>query len=259
MKDKIRICKIMTRTQTRDKWGPIHKELLVEIADEGVEITEVDWCEASITAINSSYEADLVAPARVQAALRAEREGYDAVVMGCLLEPGISAAKEALRIPVVGDLGASLHLASLVARKFSILVPGAKRGGEERALGDLVRQYGFSDHVASFRRVGATTLDFAETAMQESVIALMLVAATAAVEEDGAQAIIGYGGLSGIRALRQNLPVPVVSPIQASVIVAGMLVRARLSQSKVAFPYPMALQAVEPPGASAHSASQRNG
>ena len=73
------------------------------------------------------------------------------------------------------------------------------------------------------------------------MVETMLREARAAVREDGAQAVVGYGGLPIIQELRQRLSVPVISAIQASVVVAEMLVRTRLSQSKVAFVRPKVL------------------
>jgi allantoin racemase len=236
--DKIRICKIIPVAKGLENWGPIHEELLAEIAHDGVEVVQVDLPTVAVTSIGSNYEADLVATAHTQAALRAEAEGFDAVAMGCLGEPGVSAAKEVLQIPVVGEAGAAMHLAALVARKFSF-VGGGTRQSKSRTRTDLVRQYGFSNHLASIRGVGAASLAFAS---EEQVLAEMMInEAKLAIEEDGAQAIIGYGGLAIIREMRRALPVPVISPIQASVIVAEMLVRAKLSQSKVAFIYPSIL------------------
>jgi len=66
----------------------------------------------------------------------------------------------------------------------------------------------------------------------------MYAEAMAAIEQDGAEAIIGYGGPDVYNELRPNLPVPVISPVQASVVMAETLVRANLAQSKIAFPYP---------------------
>lgn len=243
---QIRICKIMTRTASVEEWRPIHQELLAEIGHDRVQVTEVDWAQAPVSSINSSYEADLAAPSKAAAAIRAEKEGFDAVILGCLLEPGVSAAKEALRIPVVGDLGASLHLASLVARRFSFLVAQGKGGRQDRPLTDLIRQYGFGAHIASIRTVRAETLDFAKPNKSDEVIELMLQAARCAIADDGAEAIIGYGGLPIFRKLRAELPVPVISPIQASVIVAETLARANLAQSKVAFPFPTVLESATP-------------
>lgn len=241
MESKIRIYKILPVAEGLKNWGQLHEDLMAEVASDGVEVTQVELPEVPITSISGNYEADLVATAHTQAALRAEREGFDAVIMGCLLEPGVSAAKEALRIPVVSDAGAALHLASLVARKFSFLLPGVKQGGEDRSLADIVRQYGFADHVVSIRRVGGTSLAFTGAETQDDMVETMLREARAAVREDGAQAVVGYGGLPIIQELRQRLPVPVISAIQASVVVAEMLVRTRLSQSKLAFVRPKIL------------------
>jgi allantoin racemase len=232
----MRICKIIPVAKGLENWGALHEELLAEIAHDAVKVVQVDLPDVAVTAISSKYECDIVAPAHAQAALRAEAEGFDAVAMGCLREPGVSAAKELLHIPVVGEAQASMHLAALVARKFSFVGGGARKrkGGS-----DLVRQYGFSDHVASSRGIGVASLAFASE--EPGLAERMINAARLAIEEDGAQAIIGYGGLTVIGAMRRALQVPVISPIQASVIVAELLVRARLSQSKVAFPRPRRL------------------
>lgn len=236
MEAKIRIYKILPVYKGLENWGPLHEELLAEISHDGVKVVQVDLPDVPIASISSSYEADIVAPAHTQAAVRGEAEGFDAVIMGCLLEPGVSAAKELLRIPVVGDTGAAIHLASLVAPRFSFVLPGAKPGKGDRALADIVGRYGFANHLASIRRVAAPTLAFAR---QEAGLAEVVVnEAKLAIEEDGAQAIVGYGGLDIIRELRSALPVPVVSAIQATVLVAEALARARLSQSKIAFAEP---------------------
>ena len=50
--------------------------MIAEIAHEGVEVV---------------MDADIVAAAHTRAALRAEAEGFDAVAMGCLMEPGVAA------------------------------------------------------------------------------------------------------------------------------------------------------------------------
>jgi Asp/Glu/hydantoin racemase len=63
----------------------------------------------------------------------------------------------------------------------------------------------------------------------------MIKEARLAIEEDGAQVIISNGSLKILHALREALPVPIIDPVTADILVAEMLVRARLSQSKVAF------------------------
>jgi Asp/Glu/hydantoin racemase len=69
--------------------------------------------------------------------------------------------------------------------------------------------------------VGASPLSFA--AGEEGLAERMIEEARLAIEGDGAQAIIGYGGLNVIRALREALPVPVISPVAAGILFAEML------------------------------------
>ena len=235
MREKVRICATIPAAKGLENWGPIHEELLAEIAHDGVEVVMVDLPDAPVTAISSNYDADLVALLHVEAALRAEEEGFDAVAMGCLLEPGVSAAKEVVQIPVVGEAGAAMHMAALVAPRFSFVGTGTRQS-ESRIRGDIVRQYGLTDHLASVRGVGASSLAFAGE--EEGLAELMIREARLAVEEDGAQAIISYGSLKILRALREALPVPIIEPVTAGILVAEMLVRGRLSQSKVAFVRP---------------------
>ena len=224
MGTKIRLCATIPHAQGLEHWGPVHEEMIAEIAHEGVEVVMVDLPDVPVTSVSSRHDADIVAAAHTRAALRAEAEGFDAVAMGCLMEPGVAAAREMLRIPVVGEAQAAMHMAALVARRFSFVGPDAEDSTMEF---DLARQYGFSDHLASVRGVGATSLSFA--AEEEGLAELMVKEARLAIEEDGARAIIGYGSLSVIQAMREALPVPVINPVTAGILVAEMVVRARSS------------------------------
>jgi allantoin racemase len=226
MRRKIRIFKIAPIARGLENWGAVHADSLAEIASNEVELVQVDLPNAPITSISTMHHAELVAPEVKKAAMDAEAAGYDAVVIGCLLEPGVAAAREAVEIPVVGTAAASLHLASLAAQKFSFLKPGVK-DGEDSGLADLVREYGFDNRLASIRSVDvASPLAFADSQAREGLVEMMLSEAWLALHEDGAQAIIGYGGYEIFRELRRSLPVPVINPIQANVIVAEALVRA---------------------------------
>ena len=73
----------------------------------------------------------------------------------------------------------------------------------------------------------------------------MLVLAQQAIEQDGADALIGYGDIEGIQYLRDQLCVPVISPVQASVMMAESLVRLGLAQSKRAYPTPSNLDDIK--------------
>lgn len=53
--------------------------------------------------------------------LRAEREGYDAIVMGCTLDVGLDEAKSMLDIPVVGINETGFHLAMMLGHLFAVV------------------------------------------------------------------------------------------------------------------------------------------
>jgi len=65
--------------------------MIAEIAREDVEVVMVDLPDVPVTFVLSQHDADIVAAAHTRAALRAEAEGFDAVAMGCLMEPGVAA------------------------------------------------------------------------------------------------------------------------------------------------------------------------
>lgn len=224
MGNKIRICATIPCAQGLEHWGTAHEEMIAEITHRDLEVVMVDLPNAPVTSISSRHDADIVAAAHTKAALRAEAEGFDAVAMGCLMEPGVAAAKELCHIPVVGEAQAAMHMAALAARRFSFAGPGT---GGDIEMYDFARYYGFSEYVASVRGIGAASLSFA--AEEEGLAELMVREARLAIEEDGAQAIIGYGTLTVIRALRKALHVPVINPVTAGILFAETLARAKLS------------------------------
>ena len=224
MSTTIRICATIPHAEGLARWGQAHEEMIAGIAHDGLEVVMVDLPGAPVTSVQNRHDADIVAAAHTKAALRAEAEGFDAVAMGCLGEPGVAAAKEMVQIPVIGEAQAAMHMAALVARRFSFVGPDHGDGTEEY---DLAHRYGFSHHLVSVKGVVATSPAFAFD--EEGLAEPMIQGARLAIEEDGAQAIIGYGTLKVLRAMREALPVPVINPVTSTILLAEAAARARLS------------------------------
>jgi allantoin racemase len=53
--------------------------------------------------------------------LRAEKEGYDAFVLGNIFDPGLHELRELLAIPVLGLCESSVHVACLMGATFSLI------------------------------------------------------------------------------------------------------------------------------------------
>lgn len=242
--EQIRICAIIPVRNGLTAWGAVHEELLAPFERPDVTIELRDLPDAPIEAIGCSYDAESLAIEHIRAARQAEHDGFHAVAMGCLDEPGVQGAKEALSIPVIGESEAAMHFASMVGRRFSFLMPGEMAGNQRGAYGsrcieDLARMYGFADKLASVRSVAGKSLDFAGRG--DGLPEAMIEQARLAMHEDGADAVIGYGSLDVIGRLQRQLPIPVIDPIQASAMMAESLARLRIAQSKRAFPTPSSL------------------
>lgn len=107
--------------------GPTHLNPLWEllrtyfprIARQG---TDVEMRHVSISAnyIRSLYTELLNNRAVVENTIQAERDGFDAVVLGCWADP-LWEAREAVNIPVVGIGEAAMLLASTLGYKFAVI------------------------------------------------------------------------------------------------------------------------------------------
>ena len=87
----------------------------------GTEITIVapGQCPPST---ESEVDKVFAAPEIFSEIIKAQEEGFDAVTIDCTMEPGLKAAKQASRIPVVGAGEAALSLALLLRERLSAFV-----------------------------------------------------------------------------------------------------------------------------------------
>ena len=89
-----------------------------------------DEVEVGIISVDASpyyglgpAEIQLVAPYFHDAYLRAEKEGYDAVVPLGMLDLGVDGGRSLVDIPVIGPSQASLHVAALLGELQKIVCP----------------------------------------------------------------------------------------------------------------------------------------
>jgi allantoin racemase len=150
----------------------------------------------------------------------AQKEGYDAVIIGCFYDPGFREATELVSIPVVPVAMATMHVAATLGHKFSIIV------GRRKWIPKMesnVQMYGLERKLASFRVLNCTVPRMTEEPgkLKESI----LVEAKKAIEEDGAEVIVlGCTGESGfMKELIAKLGVPVLDPVVTSWKYAEMM------------------------------------
>jgi allantoin racemase len=83
----------------------------------GTEVSQVsiDFGPASV---ECELEIALSAPDTVAKVCDAAADGCAAVVIDCMSDPGLAAAREAVDIPVIGASQAAMHVAALLAHSF---------------------------------------------------------------------------------------------------------------------------------------------
>lgn len=162
---------------------------------------------------------------------------FDAFFVGCFGEPGLEAARELTDTPVVGSASATFHTAAQVADRFSCLTildataPMARR---------QVHDMGLADRLASVRVVEAPVLDIDHDS--EKLAEQMLAVGRAAVDEDGAEALVpGCMSLAFARIHEQiaaDLSVPFLDPVTIGLETAALWARQGIMQSQAAYPAP---------------------
>lgn len=189
----------------------------------------------------SEYERTLQAVAVAAAAVSAEEEGYDAVVIDGVEDPGLYALRSRLSIPVVGPGLAAFTVALTLGRMFSILVPAS--APPRREIEAALRLYALEGKCASIIEVrGSATGSPADG--DDDLHSRLVEAARVALDEDGADVlIVGATSLhTTVRRLADALPCPVVDPGLVAFQLAERTLLLGLSHSKAAFPAPRTIQ-----------------
>ncbi len=201
--------------------------------DTKIDIINISLGPESIEQIYDDVWAGLPTLMEVE---KAEKEGYDAIIIYCFGDPALRAAKEAVNIPVVGLCEPSIHIASMLGRKFSIIGVGGEVG--YGLLFDNVAVYGLSNKLASIRLTDIKVLDIKKEFNR--IVDALCEEGRKAIENDGAEVLVlGCGGLLNLaETLEKQLGVPIVDPGLAALKTAEILARLKLRQSKKAYVTP---------------------
>lgn len=159
------------------------------------------------------------------------RGTYDGVVVACYGDPALAACREVSDVPVVGIAEASMHMASLVAHKWSVVtvLPRIKPLLEE-----VVHRNGLERRCASIRPAPLTVLEIEEDL--DRAKRMMVDEARIAIDQDGAEAILlGCAGLGPIdKPMQDELGVPVFDGTACAVKLLEGLLSYGVTTSRVA-------------------------
>ena len=237
----MRILYVIPGPMSRTELGPAEVtrrgEVLRSWAAPGtaVEIRDVASGPASI---ESAYEEHLTVPATAEAMLEAERDGFDAGLLGCFGDPGADALRELLqRMPVVAPGEAAFHVAAMLGERFGIVTVASS---VVRPLRQLVARTGLSERLAGLAVVETPVLELGRDPAR--TFERMAAAGRELVEQRGADTLVlgcmSMAFLDVSAQLESELAVPVVNPARSALKVAEALVGSGLRHSKRAYPLP---------------------
>ncbi len=168
---------------------PNAKENLISRARPGTEV-HVECLEDVYPLPYTTYQYNLtkVIDGTVERAIRAEAEGYDAMLISNMLDPGLIQARGVVDIPVMGTMEATAHVASMMGNRFALISTDATNCA---MMDRLLTSYGLRDKVACIRHIDIVSSElYPEKTPTEEVFNRVKEQAEKAVREDGAEVII---------------------------------------------------------------------
>jgi allantoin racemase len=176
----------------------------------------------------------------IERSIEAERRGFDGIITGCFADPGVDAARERVRIPVIAPGETALLTARMLAHHFSIITPLKETVPIAR---EQVRRVGVDPFVGSIRPFGISVELIRER--DPATIRSLIELANRCVEDDGAELLVfGCASMSLLTdELQHSIPVPIINSVKLSLRAAEMIVGAGLTHSPVTFPQPVKIAA----------------
>jgi allantoin racemase len=207
------------------------------IATPGTHIVATQPADGPVS-IESHFDEAISAVGVLEEVLAGEKEGTDAYVIACFGDPGLLAARELTRAPVIGIAEAAFHAASLISTRFSVVTTLSRTGIIAE---HLLEQYGFRHHCRRVRAAEIPVLDLEEAG--SAALGRIIDECHRARDEDGIGAIVlGCGGMANLtETISREVNLPVIDGVTAAVKLAEALVGMGLGTSKhgdLAFPRP---------------------
>ncbi len=218
---KIRIKLIAPVPIPPEGWGLVEK-ILASRRQAASADTEIDFVipQEGPRALNAESDLAFSAEAVLPMVLEAPQEGYSAVIIDCTCDQLYPDITRQLSIPLVPSLHSSLHLAAMLAGRFSIITPTP---GQRNIYTRLAQLYGFEKSIVS---VQEREVDYTVGNCGADQITSVFLEEGEAARQKGARCIVlGCTALTIEKVLQEKLGIPVLAPGNVAVKVAEMLVQ----------------------------------
>jgi allantoin racemase len=211
------------------------------VVDASTEIVAVTN-QTGPPSIESHYDEAMAVPGLLADISRCESDGIQGYVIACFGDPGLDAARELARGPVLGIAEAGMHAATMVGRSFSIVTTLGRTIGQAE---QLVARYGYSAMCHSIYACEVPVLELDQPASEARKLVVELC--RRAVELDQADSVVlGCAGMADFcTEVAEQVGVPVIDGVTAAVTFVEALLRLGLqtsTRSEYASPPPKELR-----------------
>ncbi|CAN7519891.1 aspartate/glutamate racemase family protein [Aminobacter sp. LjRoot7] len=210
-------------------------ESALRVANAATHVSAVNPTRTPVSIEGSADEA-LAVPDMLSEIRKGEGEGVDAYVIACFDDPGLHAAREVAKGPVIGICQAAVQVAMTISRRFSVVTTLPR---SVPIIEDIVQAYGAGHHCRAVHAIDLPVLGLEED--PETAERLLIETIERAKLYDRAEAIIlGCAGMSSLcDRLAKATGVPVIDGVTAALKIAEALVGAGYVTSKVnAYDFP---------------------
>lgn len=216
-----------------NKWNKGILELCREVADRETEIS-ISNIEKGPVSIECVYDEVYASPFIIEAAKKAEKEGYNGIIIYCFSNPALYAVREALKIPVIGIGEAAQIIGMVVGEKFGII------STIENSIARQWRKAKNLGTISKLRTIKSLDLPVLEYENKKKVMEKVRKVATEMIERDKVDSIIlGCGSMLGLKKeLQKTFSVPVIIPGEAAIKLIEGMVKMGISHSKITYMFP---------------------
>ena len=140
------------------------------------------------------------APFILEQVVKANREGYDVIVIDCACDPILEAAREVSEVPVIGPRNTALHLALTLGTRFGVVTVQGE--SLRRCIEHGVRKEGLETFCAGVRYLNMPVLDIAKK--PEEAQRAIIKESRHLIENGGANVIVlgctalSHGSMTGM-------------------------------------------------------------
>ena len=200
-----------------------------QVAAPGTTIVATNSSKGPVS-IEGHYDEAVSVVGLLEEIRQGEAEGVDGYVIACFGDPGLLAAREIARGPVIGIAEAAMHSASFIATGFSV-VTTLDRTCVIAA--HLAEGYGMARFCRNIRACDISVLDL-ENRCSNACRLITEECRRALVEDRSGAIVLGCAGMADLAVdISRDIGAPVIEGVSAAVKLVESLVKLGLNTSKL--------------------------